>query len=501
MDAPEARYLDRDGAVIAYQVVGDRGPDVLVIGEIAQHFDLAWTDPHMHELYDRAATYSRTGYMQPRGFGLSDPIGYAPTLDQHADDILAVLDDADMPRATLFATLTTCAAAALVAARSPERVSGLVLFKPLPCGPLAPGALEHGWTPQSAEAYAQMWRRVFERWGSGSTLDGFDPVQSTAFNRRLMALLERCSATPAAARRHLEWALQLDQSDVLRAVRTPTRVVYQPTGQEPEAVVRHVAELIPTASFHALSPTLPGAAIGEAFGEVWRLLEEVATGGPRAGDPDRYLGTVLFTDVVGSTELLAELGDARYSELRATHERQVRLLVERHGGRLVNVTGDGTLSVFDGPTQAVRCAIDVGTQAGGLGLAIRAGVHTGELQRTGTDVTGLAVHIGARVAAAAGSGDVLVSQTVRDLVAGSELRFAERGSRELRGVPGSWALFAVVPEHTQAAASPAERSLETPLDRAALKTAQTAPWAVRAALRVGNTVQRYRARAARDRAS
>jgi class 3 adenylate cyclase len=274
-------------------------------------------------------------------------------------------------------------------------------------------------------------------------------------------------------------------------------VLYAPTSPEPEAVVRRVAELIPEARLYHLPRTPAGAAIGEAWIPVWLHVEEAATGAQHSPDADRFFGTMLFTDVVGSTELLARIGDAEYRALRATHERHVRLEVEQSGGRLINVTGDGTFSLFDGPTQAVRCADEIRKAAEKLGISVRAGVHTGELERTGRDFTGLSVHIGARVGAVAMPNEVLVSQTVRDLVAGSGLAFVERGAHTLKGVPGSWQLHALAAAD-QPAILPTERSLETPLDHVALRTARIAPRAMRAALRVGNALQRYRARAGTD---
>jgi class 3 adenylate cyclase len=271
-------------------------------------------------------------------------------------------------------------------------------------------------------------------------------------------------------------------------------VLYAPTSPEPEAVVRRVAELIPQASLHRLPPTPAGAAIGEAWIPVWLHVEEAATGARHSPDADRFLGTMLFTDVVGSTELLARIGDAEYRALRATHERHVRLEVERGGGRLISVTGDGTFSLFDGPSDAVRCADQIRKAAEELGISVRAGVHTGELERTGRDFTGLSVHIGARVGAMAMPNEVLVSRIVHDLVAGSGLAFVERGEHTLKGVPGTWHLYSLAAAD-QPAILPTERSLETPLDRIALRTARAAPRAMRAASRVGNALQRYRARA------
>ena len=495
MDAPEARYLERDGALLAYQVVGSGPANVLWVGEAAQHFDLAWTDPDIHALYERAAEYSRSAYMQPRGLGLSEPIRYTPTLEQQADDVLAVLDAADMRQALLVGSLTTCGGIALAAATAPERVTGVVLLKPLSSGPLAPDAMLHGWTEESAAEYTAGWRAVMERWGSGDTVKMWDPVLETPYNRRLMALLERCSAKTAFAQKYLEAALCMDITPFLPAVQANTEVLFPPTGREPESVVRRVAELIPNATFHVLPPTPPGASIGEAYVTIWKHVREMATGSPDRSDSDRFLGTVLFTDLVASTELLARIGDAKYRDLRATHERQVRLHVEEAGGRLVNVIGDGTISLFDGPTRAVRAAEQIRRAAGELDVKVRFGVHTGELERTGHDVTGLSVHIGARINALAAPGEILVSSTVHDLVVGSGLAFVDRGMHELKGVPGQWTVYALADTSEQSAALPAEPSLETAFDRAALRTARSAPRAMRLALRVGNAVQRRRARA------
>jgi class 3 adenylate cyclase/pimeloyl-ACP methyl ester carboxylesterase len=493
VDAPEARYLERDGALLAYQVVGDGPADVLLLGELVQHFDLAWTDPSVHELYERGATFARTVYMQARGVGLSERIRYTPTLEQLADDVVAVMDAVGMQRATLVGVLTTCAPIALVAARAPHRVANIVAYRPVVCSPLAPNAGQWGWTPDEAARYAQTWRDAFDRWGAGATMAPWDAVADTPYNRRLVGMLERCSATPTAARTYLENALHLDGSELLLAVQAPIRVLYSPTGPEPRAAVEKVAEAAPNATFHELPPTQPGAAVGEPWLAVWEHVEEMATGVRHSPDADRYLGTVLFTDIVASTQLLSRVGDARYREVRGAHERQVRLAVERAGGRLVTVSGDGTFSIFDGPTRAVRCAAEICRAARDLDLTVRAGVHTGELERVGPNATGLSVHIGARIAAAAGPDEVLVSRTVHDLVAGSGLTLASRGEQELSGVPGRWELFRLLRAGEQADTLPAERSLATPLDRAALQTARSAPGLMRAALRVGDALQRRRA--------
>ncbi len=257
--------------------------------------------------------------------------------------------------------------------------------------------------------------------------------------------------------------------------------------------MRYAAELIPGATYQLLPPTQLGASIGEAFVPISDIVEEVATGAARAPDADRVFGTVLFTDVVASTELLAEIGDAAYAELRAAHERHVRLAVEEATGRLVDVAGDGTFSVFEGPTRAVRCAQTIRAEASRLDLAVRAGVHTGEIDASGTKISGLTVHIGARVGAAAGPGEVLVSRTVRDLVAGSGLTFTSRGEHVLKGVSGAWELYAVEDDHNRVYV-PHQRLRRTAIDRVAMGAARRTPRLVRAALETANAFQRRRVR-------
>lgn len=493
MDPVSTRYVDREGSALAYQVVGDGPVDVVNVFEMILHLDLAWMDPDLHNNLALSAGYSRTAYMQLRGFGLSERIAYVPTIEQQADDVLAVMDAVGMRRATLVGTLSTCGAVALVAAKSPERVSALVLVNPIAEGMDSAGEL-HGWTEAEAAAYKEGFSHAVANWGSGRVIDVWDPVQATPYNRRMAALLERSSATPAAAHAYYEWILKLDIQDVLRAVQVPARVLCLPSTAIPEAAVRYVADLIPGGTFHMLPPTLPGVSIGAAWLPVGIHVEEVATGALHPVDADRFLGTVLFTDVVSSTELLAKLGDAKYREMRASHERLVRFAVENAGGRLVNVAGDGTLSLFDGPSSAVRCAETACREAADLGIAIRAGIHTGELERDGTNITGMAVHIGARVGGAAGPGEVLVSRTVHDLVVGSDLRFTSRGVQELKGVPGRWELFAVTHAGEQANSSCHEESIQTLMDKLVLQSARSAPRVSRAAVRLGNAVQRRRAR-------
>ena len=493
MDPVATQYIDRDGAALAFQVVGGGPVDVLVFLELGQHMDLCWTDPDIHHVFERGATYSRTVYMQRRGFGLSERISYTPTVEQQAEDILAVMDAVGMVNATLVGILGTCGPLAMVAAKAPERVKALVFINPFAQGVTSADEI-HGWTAEEKSAFVEGYRLAFTNWGSGGLIHMWDPVQDTAYNRRLMALSERCSATPADAKYYFDWRMHVDVRDVLISVQVPTRVLRFPSSPVPEAAVRHVAELVPNGTFHALPATPLGASIGEAFVPVADHIEEVATGTSHSADADRYLGAVLFTDVVSSTELLARVGDAQYRQMRNAHQRQVRLAVEMCGGHLMTVTGDGTMSVFDGPSKAVRCAEVVSQEAEDAGIAVRCGVHTGELERDGMNVTGMTVHIGHRVSSAADPGQVLVSRTVHDLVVGSGLTFRSCGEHSLKGVTGSWELFAVTHAGEQEDGLPDE-SMQTSMDSVVLGTIRRAPRFTRAAVRLGNAIERQRIRA------
>ena len=493
MDPVPTQYIDRDGAAFAYQVLGNGPVDVVYALETFQHIDLSWTDPDIHHDWERLAGFSRTVIFQPRGFGLSDQVPYFPTIEQQADDVLAIMDAIGMRQATLVGSWSTCGAVAMVAARAPERASGLVLMDPFAQG-LESSAELHGWTETEVRDFLDAFRRAADQWGSGLLIDLGAPEMATSYNRRLTALTERCSATPAAAKMWIEWTLQIDIQDVLRSVQAPARVLKAPDSSFPDAAMQYAADLLPAGTFHLL-PQLPrGSSVGQFLVPLIDHVEEVATGTSHAPQADRYLGTVLFTDMVSSTELLARVGDATYRQMRADHERVVRWAVEENGGELMTVTGDGTLSVFDGPSAAVRCAETICRETAKAEIEVRCGVHTGELERDAMNVTGLTVHIGARVGAAAEPGQVLVSRTVHDLVAGSGLTFASRGEHELKGVPGTWELFAVTQAEIQSDGLPPEESVQTPMDKLALQAARRVPRFARAALRLGNAIERGRAR-------
>jgi class 3 adenylate cyclase len=490
---PATSYVSRRGKSLAYQVFGE-GPRTLVCFlEISFHLDLLWTDPHWLEQCSRLADGCRVVLLQQMGLGLSDAIDRVPTLEEQASDVAAVMDAEGIESATLFAVWSTCMPVILFAAQAPERVDALVLLVPYAQGLRNEGYEQTaGFTPEEAEALAARFDTTFARWGDGLTIDFWDPVIAPR-NRRVFGMLERSAATPVAAEAMYEAAITADVRAALPLVRASTRVLYHPTSTVPEAVPRFVAELIPNATFHQLSRSEPHMSIGEAMAPAFGHLQEMAVGRRQNPAHTRQLASILFTDVVASTQLVAALGDARWRELLARHEGQIRRNVEDEDGQLVNMIGDGSMSIFAGPAAAIRAARSISNEAHELDIKVRAGVHTGECdRRPGGDISGLAVHIAARVGAAAEANEVWVSRTVRDLIGGSGLRLDSRGAHELKGVNEMWELFAVMSEDVKAVTIPHERSRLRPVDRVALATARRAPKILRSANRVANAYSRAR---------
>ena len=492
---PQTRFVEVDGSArVAYQVVASDGDDhVVFFQEINQHLDLLWTDPSVVE---NVAGLTRNGLTaivcQERGVGLSDPVERKATVDEQAADLLAIMDAEGVRRATLVGTATTAVPVALVAARQPERVRGLVLVAPAFVGALVCDDA-YGWTPETSRAFADDYRRCFERWGSGASMEMWEPGLMTPYNRRLMAMAERCSASREMAGALIEHALRLDGRPIYSQVRVPTRVLRVAQPSIPEEAVRAVAEAIPDAEFHVLPRSHLGDSLGDMYEPIVRHIAEVARGADvEYGESDRVLATVLFTDIVNSTDNVARLGDTAWRQLLEAHDQLLRRHVAGAGGRYVNGTGDGALCEFASPVAAVECASKLCASAAELGIEIRAGVHTGECERRGEDLAGMAVHVGARVAGAAGPSEVLVSRAVKDLVSGSGLGFVSRGERELKGVPGAWELFAAGwgtgAKGTLAPVAPRPRAS----DRLVMQVSRRAPGALRAVNRVGNAVQRRR---------
>ena len=441
---PETRYARNGPVHLAYQVLGE-GPVNLVgvSSGPASHVDFMWMEPSAARWLRRLASFSRLVAYDNRGVGLSDPVpgGVAPTMDEQVDDLGVILDETGCDRAVLAGNLAGCAPALVYAAAHPERVESLVLmggYARLRQGPDYPFGVDQAQVDQIAEA-------VLSTWGSGADLFMTNPTMAGDENfQRWYAQIARMAASPATAAAMARQWFDVDVRAVLPTIRVPTLVIARAGNITfPAHHARYLADHIADATY----VEFPGADLHLFVGDADPILdtiEEFVTGMPPLPSPDRFLGTVLFVDVVGSTQLAAGIGDSRFAELLADLVQLLRRQLTRYQGRLVDTAGDGALALFDSPARAIACAEAVRDAVRALGLQIRAGVHTGEMEHgPGGEVRGIAVHTGARVAALAGPGEVLVSRTIRDLVAGAPVRLESRGSHELKGVPGSWELFAV----------------------------------------------------------
>jgi class 3 adenylate cyclase len=457
---PETRYADRGGVSIAYQVFGDGPVDVVMLFGAASHVEMMWNGIGFAEWADRMGTFARVAVYDKAGVGLSDPVAGVPTLDERVDEVVAVMDAIGFEKAVLFGQSEGAPAAALFAATYPERCTKLVLYGSVIVG-----------------AQVALLSDLGTRWGSGTALELFGPELARAAaamprtSRNLFGTFERASASPGMFRAVLEAARQIDIRPVLPAVSVPTLVMHREDDPIPVGQARMAAAAIPGAKL----VELPGDNHFPWLGDVDRLvgeLEEFVTGGRSGPTSEGVLAIILFTDVVKSTERLAEVGDRAWADLLDRYERAVRDVIVRFRGREVFTKGDEFFVSFDGPARAVQCALAIRTVARELGLQVRTGVHAGECEARGDDLAGLAVHIAARVMADAAPGEVLVTSTVRDLIVGTGLRFIDRGQHELRGVPGEWRLFAV-PDETSTLVE--HEDAKTVGDRVKIGLARRAP--------------------------
>jgi class 3 adenylate cyclase len=444
VEIPATRYAKSGDVNIAYQVVGEGPLDVvLVIGWVFS-FDPGWEDPATARFYGRLASFSRLILFDKRGTGLSDGVtpDQLPNLETRMDDVRAVMDAVGSERAALFGISEGGPMSILFAATYPERTSALVVsgsFARQLADPAHPIGIDEAELAERLERVERDWPRAY----ASEFLSRAAPA--LASDERVVAEYTRRmgrGASPAAAAALLQMNAQIDVRHVLPAVRVPTLVLHRATEYYAEAS-RYLGERIPGARV----VEQPGDDHLPWLGDQDELLDEVEeflTGTRPEHQADRVLATVLFTDIVGSTQRAAELGDRRWRELLDAHHAEVRRQLERHRGQEVDTAGDGFLASFDGPARAVRCAWAVRDAVRPLGLEIRAGAHTGECELAEGKVSGIAVHTGARVTAEAAPGEVLVSSTVRDLVAGSGIEFEDRGVHELKGVPGEWRLYAVI---------------------------------------------------------
>lgn len=438
---PKTGYARNGDLRIAYQVVGNGPIDLVFTPPYISHVDLWWMIPETTRFVERLASFSRLILYDKRGTGLSDPAPGLPAMEERMEDLHAVLDAVGSERSALFGLSEGAPISMLFAATYPERTLSLVLFGSMARMPSADYLPEL--LPRLDQA-VELMTSVNEHWGEGRLIEVFAPdyADNTAV-RQSLGLYERLAASPSMAKALLEANMQIDVTHCLSAITTPTLVLHRRDEVVPVELARDTASRIPGARIVELpgSTHLPWLGDSET---VLDRIEEFVTGARSAHQPDRALVTVLFTDIVGSTELAARLGDSRWRALLERHDALVRREVASSGGVVVKSLGDGAFARFDGPARAIRAAQRVVRDAPSeLGVEIRAGIHTGECEILGDDLGGMAVHLGARISAQAHGGEVLVSAAVRDLVLGSPIGFEDRGTHELKGVPGTWHLLAV----------------------------------------------------------
>jgi pimeloyl-ACP methyl ester carboxylesterase len=437
---PETRYALSGDVRVAYQVVGDGPRDLVLAPGFVSNLELAWEHQPYERFMRRLASFARVIVFDKRGSGLSDPVGEAATLEERVDDIRAVMDAAGAERADVFGWSEGAAIAAVFGASRPDRVSALVLY-----GSFARGTPAEGYPWAVAPDGWELWLQEDEDewWGQGFSLMTFAPSRfEDEALVRWWGRFERQSMSPRMARGVIRLDMELDIRDVLPSVRLPTLVIHRTDDILPVEGARWLAEQIPDARFVELGGEDHWPWITDPD-EIVDEVEEFLTGERHEHELDRVLATVLFTDIVGSTERATALGDRRWRDLLEQHDRLVRRELGRHRGLEVKTTGDGVLATFDGPARGINCARAICAQVRPLGIEVRAGLHTGECELRNGDVGGIAVHIGARVAGMAGPGEVLVSGTVKDLVVGSSFAFTDRGTHSLKGAPGEWHLYAV----------------------------------------------------------
>lgn len=441
MEPPDLQYARSGDLSIAYQVVGDGPVDLLFVPFIISAV-FSWIHPVFASFYERLASFSRVILLDKRGIGASDRPRTAPTLEAQMDDVRAVLDAVGSESAAVFGAGHGALMCSLFAATYPERTSALVLYDPF---------ARH---PGTAEDHQLFVRRIRNGWGRREVVErdveyGYPSYANDASFVRSLAMILQASASPASAAEFIRSLAEADVSDVLPTIRVPTLVMYRrfagaveddlgarDTGEQ----ARQVAEAIPEAHLVGVAGRDGAPFVGD---EVPSEIERFLSAPRPEADLDRVLATILFTDIVGSTERAVALGDRAWRALLSSHRAQVRRELAQFRGVELDSAGDGVFASFDGPARAIRCADAIVASAAEQGVQVRAGLHTGECEREGGKLAGIAVHIGARIAALAEPGEVLVSRTVKDLVAGSDLQFSDRGERQLKGVPGNWQLFAL----------------------------------------------------------
>jgi class 3 adenylate cyclase len=466
---------------IAYQVVGESGPDLLIVPGFVSHLDLQWTDPGYSRFLERLSSFSRLILYDKPGTGLSDPIPHVPTLEERIADIRAVLDAVRSEQTALLGFSEGGPVSVLFAATWPERTSALVLYGTYAHGRPSEAELrEAGATGEEYQRLVSGFADVVEHWGEGRLGRLIAPSAQGELQRRFWGIFERAGASPAMAKALVEASMRADVTTILPMIQAPTLVLHRRGEVFPLAAGRQLARMIRGARLVELDGDDHAFWAGDTDSVIAEI-EEFLTGSHTVPTPERVLATLLFTDIVGSTQHASEVGDSGWRELIEEHNRRVREQLTCFDGRELDTAGDGFFACFDGPGAAIRCAWAIDSTVRELGLQIRAGVHTGECERIENKLGGLAVHVGARIASLAAANEVLASRTVRDLLVGSGLQFTDRGTHQLRGIDEPWQLFAVedTPSPTPGLSGP--RDHLTTSDRAIIQIARRAP----AVLRLG----------------
>ena len=509
----ETSYASCGDLSLAYQVFGDGPIELVFVGPMVSHVELFWTIPEFKAFFEQLATFCRVALFDKAGVGLSDPVPQVRTLDDRVAEIEAVMDAAGFGNAVVFGMSEGGPQAIFFAAKRPERTRALIIYGSFaflssagwddldrdPAEVLArligdapddqADLVDYLPSTQQVARLQEMGRAARSGWGSGATAKSMYP---SVRSMRQLAMFERMSASPGMARATLESNNRIDVRSILPTITTPTLVIHARDDPMPVQCGRYLADHIPGARWLEVD----GADHAPWFTDPDRILtgiEEFLTGSHAApAQSHRALRTVLFTDMVASTERAAAAGDERWRAVLQRFGEITAQLAERFGGTVVKSTGDGHLITFEGPTHAIRCAESLCADADTLGIEIRVGIHTGECELLGDDIGGLAVHIAARILSQAGAGEILVSRTVRDLVVGSGTGFEDRGSVELRGVPGRWELLAVDRHGAQSNSAEAKlASKPTPgprtsmrrSDRAVALVAKRTPWILRGVAR------------------
>ena len=431
---PRTQYAKSGDVHIAYQVFGEGAVDLVFVPGFVSHIENYWDEPSFARWLRRLGSFSRVIMFDKRGTGLSDQVSELPGMDQRMDDVRAVMDAVGIERAAIFGISEGGSLSTLFAATHPERSQALIIYGGF--------AQFSSWFP-TQEALESLIEYIDKNWGSGESMPMFAPTKEgdLAF-QQWWGKFERLGASPAAAITLMRMNNQIDITEILPSINVPTLVIHR----KDDVTVnveggRLLAERIPEAKYVELSGSDHLPFVGENSDRILDEMERFLTGETSTPSVERVLATVVFTDIVGSTARAQTLGDRAWGDLQDLHDKAVRKELARFRGNEVKWTGDGFLAAFDRPARAIQCALTIVSTVRALGIEVRAGIHTGEVDFVKNDIRGIAVHIASRVADLANGGDVVVSRTVKDLVAGSGISFQDYGTHELKGVPEQWKLF------------------------------------------------------------